>query len=89
MVLVGRKISDKDYLIKSRLADMADRNDPGLIGAGRVKRYVKTWKTIIEEFELSSGYLMETLKTQRDALENESKEHLLTVAQRGATASIS
>lgn len=84
IVLVGRKISDKDYQIKSRLDDLSDRNDPGLIGAGRIKRYVKTWATILEEFELSTGYLMDTLKTQRDCLENETKETLIKSVQQAS-----
>lgn len=81
MILLGRKISDRDFQIKSRLNDLADKNDPGLIGTGKVKRYVKTWATIIEEFNLSTDYLLDTLQTQRDSLENESKESLIKAAQ--------
>lgn len=77
IILVGRKISDADYDIRARLADMADKNDPGLVGSGPIKRYVKTWRTIIEEFQLSNEYLLGVLKTQRENLENESRQDLL------------
>jgi hypothetical protein len=82
IVLVGRKISDSNFDIHERLNNLADKNDPGLIGAGTqnnpIKKYVKTWQTIIEEFKISHDFMLSTLKTQRDALELEStKEELL------------
>ncbi|HCA5981787.1 TPA: ATP-binding protein [Pseudomonas aeruginosa] len=77
IVLVGRKISDSDYEINSRLADLADRNEPGLIGSGKIKRYVKTWKTITEEFGIANNFLLGILQTQRDSLENESRQELI------------
>jgi hypothetical protein len=82
IVLVGRKISDLNFDIHERLNNLADRNDPGLIGAGTttnpIKKYVKTWQTIIEEFRISHDFMLSTLKTQRDSLEIETtKEELL------------
>lgn len=82
IVLVGRKISSTNFDIHERLNNLADRNDPGLIGAGTstnpIKKYVKTWQTIIEEFRISHDFMLSTLKTQRDSLEIESnKEELL------------
>lgn len=82
IILVGRKISDNDFDIQERLNSLIDRNDPGLIGAGTssnpIKKYVKTWKTITEEFEISHNFMLSTLKTQRDRLELEdTKEGLV------------
>lgn len=82
IVLVGRKISGSNFDIHERLSNLADRNDPGLIGAGTssnpIKKYVKTWQTIIEEFRISHDFMLSTLKTQRDSLEIEAtKEELL------------
>ncbi len=81
IILVGRKISDKDFAIRDKLRDLMDKNEPGLIGSGPIKRYVKTWRTIIEEFKISNDYLLSALQTQRDALENESREDLLRELQ--------
>jgi hypothetical protein len=82
IVLVGRKISSSNFDIHERLNNLADRNDPGLIGAGTIsnpiKKYVKTWQTIIEEFRISHDFMLNTLKTQRDSLEVQAtKEELL------------
>ncbi|ROL86514.1 MULTISPECIES: ATP-binding protein [Pseudomonas] len=82
IILVGRKISDSDFDIQDRLNSLLEKNDPGLIGSGTlanpIKKYVKTWKTITEEFEISHDFMLSTLKTQRDRLEIEStKEGLL------------
>ncbi|PYG97526.1 hypothetical protein CVV67_26655 [Arthrobacter stackebrandtii] len=83
IILLGRKISAVDYDIGERLEQLADRNDPGLVGAGLIKKYVKTWQSIVEEFRLSNHYLLNTLQSQRDVLE-ESKVELLTNLQAGA-----
>lgn len=85
IILVGRKISEKDYEITNRLESLADKNDPGLIGTGKIKRYVKTWQTIIDEFKISSSYLLTHLKAQRDNLENETAASLtLSLQQKTA-----
>lgn len=78
IVLVGRKISGADYDIAERLIGLSDRNDPGLIGAGPIKKYVKTWQTIIEEFRISNDFLLSNLKTRRDNLQGMTKEELVT-----------
>lgn len=76
IILLGRKISPNDYDISERLEQVSGRNDPGLVGGGPIKKYVKTWQTIIEEFRIANDYLLSTLQTQRDTLES-SKEDLL------------
>ncbi len=79
------EIYEKDYEITNRLESLADKNDPGLIGTGKIKRYVKTWQTIIDEFKISSSYLLTHLKTQRDNLENETAASLtLSLQQKTA-----
>lgn len=82
IILLGRKISAVDYDIGERLEQLADRNDPGLVGASLIKKYVKTWQSIVEEFRLSNHYLLNTLQSQRDVLE-ESKNELLSNLQAG------
>lgn len=82
IILLGRKISDKDFAIRDRLKGLADKNEPGLIGDGPIKRYVKTWRTIIDEFKISNDYLLGALQTQRDSLENEPREVLIKNLQK-------
>lgn len=85
IILVGRKISDKDFAIRDRLKGLVDRNEPGLIGDGPIKRYVKTWRTIIDEFKISNDYLLSALQTQREHLENQTREELLQELQKVTT----
>lgn len=90
IVLVGRKISDFDFDIRERLNSFIEKNDPGLIGAGTptnpIKKYVKTWKTITEEFEISHDFMLSTLKTQRDCLELETTQEGLIESLHQKTA---
>ncbi len=80
IILVGRKISGADVAIKNSLEGFFDKNDPGLVGIGPIKKYVKTWKTIIEEFDIKNRFLLEILQTQRLVVES-SKEDLLSKLQ--------
>jgi len=70
IILVGRKISNSDVTIRNALKGFSDKNDPGLVGDGPIKKYVKTWKTIIEEFSIKNNFLLETLQTRRIAVES-------------------
>lgn len=77
IILVGRKISNDDVAIRNQLQGFSDKNDPGLVGTGTVKKYVKTWKTIIEEFGIANNFLLTALQTQRESVEC-SRDELLT-----------
>ncbi len=80
LILVGRRISEQDTEIESRLSNHIHKGDMGLVSDDpRMKRYVKNWYTILDEFELRNNYLLEKLKVERSALEieNKSKEALL------------
>lgn len=81
IVLVGRKISEQDYEISSRLEALTDKNEPGLVSSGQIKVYVKTWQTIIEEFRISNDFLLDNLKTKRQVLES-SKDELIAELQK-------
>ncbi|WP_186302764.1 ATP-binding protein [Pseudomonas alabamensis] len=76
IILVGRKISGEDTAIKNQLIGHSGMNEPGLVGTGRVKQYVKTWKTIIEEFEIANNFLLSTLQTQIKTIEGTQEELL-------------
>ncbi|MCP1607680.1 ATP-binding protein [Pseudomonas citronellolis] len=86
LILVGRKISDQDSEIDSRLGNHIHKGDMGLVSDDpRMRRYVKNWYTILDEFELKNNYLLEKLKTERAALEieNHSKGELIEQLQTG------
>ena len=77
LVLVGRKISSSDTSIKARLDTCKDKQDPGLVTAGKIKSYVKTWESICEEFELSNEFLLSKLETKKTSLADYSASKLL------------
>jgi len=84
LILVGRKVSSSAYDIESAIETAADKNEPGLVhyqGDGRIKGYVKTWSTILNEFELSNSYLIDQLKTKRGSLENKTSSQIVTELQ--------
>ena len=69
LILVGRKISDSDTEIGSRLKQQLSRGEIGLVtDDDRMKRYVLNWYTLLEGFELANSALLERLKLQRDEL---------------------
>ncbi|MBF8223744.1 hypothetical protein, partial [Halomonas sp. 328] len=80
IILVGRKISERDFDINSALETAEAKNEPGLVFStknDRIKGYVKTWGTIFAEFDLSNHYLLERLKTKRNSLETKSSDQLV------------
>jgi len=80
IILVGRKISGKDFDINSALETAEANNEPGLVFStknDRIKGYVKTWGTIFAEFDLANHYLLERLQTKRNSLESKSSEQLV------------
>ncbi|EMJ8372955.1 ATP-binding protein [Pseudomonas aeruginosa] len=84
LILVGRKISEQDTEIKSRQSNHISKGEMGLVSDDpRMKRYVKDWYTILDEFELKNNFMLEKLKLQRSALEleHETKEALVEQLQ--------
>lgn len=72
LILIGRKVSHHDSEIESRLNNHASKGDMGLVSDDpRMKRYVKNWYTILDEFELRNNYFLDKLKVERNALEIE------------------
>lgn len=82
LILVGRKISSKDHSITSRMSSMRIHGEPGLVTSdGKVKAYVKSWATICDEFSLNNQHLINSLKTRRATLEDQSKSQLIASLQ--------
>lgn len=83
LILVGRKISSADIEIESRLRNHSAKGDMGLVSDDPgMKRYVKNWYTILDDFELKNIYLLDRLKLKRDSLENAEKEVILASLQK-------
>ncbi len=82
IILIGRCISSEAFGIHSRIETSTALGEPGLItSTPKVKTYIKTWPRIFDEFELTNEYLLERLKTQREALSDIPKEELLRSLQ--------
>jgi hypothetical protein len=84
IILVGRKVSEKDFDIHSALETADTKNEPGLVFSTkneRIKGYVKTWGTIFAEFDLSNHYLLDKLQTKRGSLEDKSAKQLVSELQ--------
>lgn len=80
IILVGRKVSDKDFDIHSALETADANNEPGLVFStknDRIKGFVKTWGTIFTEFDLVNDYLLDKLQTKRNSLEDKSSKQLV------------
>lgn len=78
LILLGRKISDSDTEIASRMAQLLSRGETGLVTQDpRMKRYVLNWYTLLDGFELANSALLERLKLKRDELSNRSKDELV------------
>lgn len=82
LILIGRKISQKNKTISQRWSSLKDKAELGLVtDSGRVKCYVKSWFTIFDEFKLSNSYLLETLNSKLESLSEESPEELVKSLQ--------
>lgn len=69
LILIGRKISDSDTEIASRLRQQLSRGEAGLVTDDeRMKRYVLNWYTLLDGFELTNSALLEKLRLRRDEL---------------------
>lgn len=85
LILIGRKISDDDIHITSQLNNHINRGEMGLVSDdGNMKRYVKTWFTILDGFDLTNGFMLNELKLQRDSLAGMSKDELINDLQQAA-----
>lgn len=84
LILIGRKISDSDTEIASRLNGQLHKGEMGLVtDDGRSKRYVKNWYTILDDFELTNGFMLEQLCFQRDSFVGFEKDELVGQLQKG------
>lgn len=70
LILIGRKISKDSFEIESRMNAHIQKGDIGLVADDhRMKRYVKNWYTIFDNFDLINRFMLDKLKLERDAIE--------------------
>jgi hypothetical protein len=81
IILVGRTISKETFDLKSRLKDNEDKGEHGLVSTGKFKRYIKSWYTIFDQFELTNQYLLKQLKTKREDLSKSTGDQLISGLQ--------
>lgn len=82
LILVGRKISDADFEIKSRLQNQIGKGEMGLVSVDPgMKRYVMNWYTLLDGFELSHAHLLKTLELRRETLTPLTKAELVKSLQ--------
>lgn len=86
LILVGRKISDSDIEIASRLKQQLSRGEMGLVTDDvGMKRYVMNWYTLLDGYELTNSAFLEKLKLKRDELSVKSSGDLVSSLQSLAT----
>ena len=79
LVLVGRKISSADKLIKRELLSLSSKGEPGLVSDGdpKMKLYVLNWYTLLNSFELSNSFMLEKLKLKRVEFDGLTRQELI------------
>lgn len=78
LILVGRKISDADTEIETRLKQQLVSGEAGLYSVEpRMRRYVMNWYTLLDGFEIANSALLGRLKLKRDELTGVGKEDLM------------
>jgi Histidine kinase-, DNA gyrase B-, and HSP90-like ATPase len=84
IILVGRAISQGTFDIKNRLKDNEEKGENGLVSTGKFKRYIKSWYTIFDQFELTNQYLLKHLKTKREDLSKSTSDQLISELQKSS-----
>lgn len=82
LILIGRKISKDDYLIRNRIETLKHHAESGLVSDGRIKCYVRDWFSIFDEFELSNNYLLNNLNSKLDDFSEEATEEIVSDLQK-------
>jgi hypothetical protein len=78
LILVGRKISNSDTEISSRMKSQLAKGEIGLVSDDdRMKRYVLNWYTLLDGFQLANGFMLDQLKLRRDNLDSLTKDSLV------------
>lgn len=78
LILVGRKIAERDFQIKSRRETARGKGTFGLVSdTARIRSYVLDWATLLTNFEIANNYLLDNLKMKRDSYSDEDTSELV------------
>tara|TARA_R110000772_G_scaffold56695_1_gene128903 strand:- start:227 stop:490 length:264 start_codon:yes stop_codon:yes gene_type:complete len=81
IILVGRHVSDKAFLLNQRLKDNTYAIGQVLGGTGRIRCFIKSWSAIFNEFEISNNYLLKNFELQKEKHEEMTKVELVKELQ--------
>lgn len=83
LILIGRKISEADTEIRSRMQGQVAKGLPGLISDDeRMKRFVLNWYTLLDNFLLTNQAMIDALKLKRDSFAGSSRMELIADLQK-------
>ncbi len=82
LILLGRQISSADTQIPSRLNSLIARGEPGLVADDpRMKLYVLNWYSLLDGFELTNSFILDSLRVKRDDFSVLARAELITELQ--------
>jgi hypothetical protein len=85
LILIGRKISEADTEIRSRMQGQVAKGLPGLVSDdARMKRFVLSWYTLLDNFLLTNQAMIDALKLKRDSYADSSRQELIADMQKKA-----
>ncbi|WP_046115197.1 ATP-binding protein [Aquincola tertiaricarbonis] len=85
LILIGRKISEADTEIRSRMEGQVAKGLPGLVSDdARMKRFVLNWYTLLDNFMLTNQAMIEALRLKRDSFEGVPRPELIADMQKKA-----
>lgn len=85
LILIGRKISEADTEIRSRMQNQVAKGLPGLVSDDeRMKRFVLNWYTLLDNFLLNNQTMIDALTLKRDSFAHSSRPELIADMQRKA-----
>lgn len=85
LILIGRKISEADTEIRSRMQGQVAKGLPGLVSDDeRMKRFVLNWYTLLDNFLLTNQAMIDALKLKRDSFAGSSRLDLIADIQKMA-----
>ena len=85
LILIGRKISEADTEIRSRMQGQVAKGLPGLVSDDeRMKRFVLNWYTLLDNFLLTNQAMIDALRLKRDSFSGASRLELISDMQKKA-----
>ncbi|MBD9401348.1 ATP-binding protein [Comamonas sp. CMM02] len=83
LILIGRKISEMDTEIRSRMQGQVAKGLPGLVSDDpQMKRFVLSWYTLLDNFLLTNHAMIDALKLKRDTYADSSRLELIDDMQK-------